>query len=346
MQKRILAAILDWGLGHASRMVPVIECLAANNAEVLLASSGAAASYLRQRFPQMTLLELPAPSIRYDSLGASTALIRQALSQKSWNAKQHAWTQLQAQDHRIDAIISDNVYGAWSPEIPSVLISHQLQLPAPLFGKMINRELGRWLTNFDQIWVPDTPDGIAGKLTQSPFCEKPIHYLGTLSRLKPVENVEKQYTCVALISGPEPQRSIFEKHCLAYLQRLPGRKAVIRGKATSATSLSNIPADTDTFDFLDGQELATLLQSANYVLCRSGYSTLCDLSALGCSAIVVPTPGQYEQLYLAKRAADKGWALTTGQDAIANFTAHTTLDVRFAQTTSTALNRLILELCT
>ena len=318
MQKRILVGVLDWGLGHASRMVPVIDELAAHKAEVILASSGTALVYLRNRYPHLRALEVPAPQIRYSRQGAGPALVRQALSQKRWNERQCLWMAAQQRAQAFDAVISDNLYGLHHPDIPSALVSHQMQVPAPAFGKMINRELARWLSPFDELWAPDSPDGLAGRLTQNPFCDKPVHYLGTLSRLHAVDHIASQYTCAALISGPEPQRSIFEKHCLAYLARLEGPTALIQGLAGQADSPPHTEGRTLVFPFLDDEALGHTLQSAGYVLCRSGYSTLCDLTQLSCKATLAPTPGQPEQVFLAKRAAEKGWFLSARPNGISS----------------------------
>lgn len=288
-------------------MVPVVEALRELGCKLSMASSGQALEYLRNRYPDLPSHELPAPRIRYGRWGASWGLFRHSLSQKRWNRKQQEWIRSMQNRHSFDAIISDNLYGVYHRNVPSVLVSHQLHLLSPVFRKSINKELGHWLNNFDQIWVPDVEEGLADGLTHNPFCEKPIQHIGPLSRLKPLDDAECKYRAVALISGPEPQRSFFEEACQQHLNQLDGPTAMVRGLPHLRDAPSGKKGQCEQFAFLDDAQLTRLLLSADYVICRSGYSTLCDLSALGCRALLVPTPGQPEQLYLAGRCAEMKW---------------------------------------
>jgi len=148
MPKRILFAVLDWGLGHATRSAAVAECLVERDVDVVFCSSGRALDYLKQRFPEQEAVKLALPEIRYGRRSATPAIFRRALQQSRQNRKEHHRTGALVREFKPDAVVSDNLYGSWSPGIPSALITHQLSLPAPIFRKAVNREMASWLANF------------------------------------------------------------------------------------------------------------------------------------------------------------------------------------------------------
>ena len=129
---RILVAALDWGLGHATRSMPLIKALLTAGAEPILASSGPALALWRQAYPDLVHEPLPAYDIRY-SPGPSqvTALLRQVPRLlRTIRAEQQA-TQALARRYGIQGILSDHRYGVRVRGIPSVFIAHQLALAMP-----------------------------------------------------------------------------------------------------------------------------------------------------------------------------------------------------------------------
>lgn len=307
MPKRILFAVLDWGLGHATRSSALAECLTEQGAEVIFFSWGKSLQYLRGRFPAHEVRALPLPEIRYGRSSAAPALFAQALRQVGQNRAVHRHMKDAIEKLQPDALVSDNVYGAHSAGIPSVLITHQLRLPVPAFSGVVNKVLTGWLNRFSEVWVPDREDGIAGGLAVNPRFTGKVQYLGNLSRLKcPPPLPEKMYTCAAVISGPEPLRSRFEQEAVQHLLALPGKKVLIRGVQHSDVGDLPETAEIKVVNFADGEALSAMISASEYVVCRAGFSTLSDLVRLGAKALVVPTPGQYEQEYLAARAAEKG----------------------------------------
>lgn len=308
MRKRILFAVLDWGLGHATRSAAVAECLTAQGAEVIFFSWGKSLQYLIHRFPAHEVRALPLPEISYGRSSASPALIGQALRQIGQNKAVHRYIKDAVEKLQPDAVLSDNVYGAHARHIPSVLITHQLSLPVPAFSGAVNRVLTGWLDRFSEIWVPDRENGIAGTLSTNRHYTGKVHHLGNLSRLRrPDPLPEKIYTCTAVISGPEPLRSSFEQEALRRLETLSGKKALIRG--VQAVDGDKFPEreEIEVVNFADGEALSELISASEYVICRAGFSTLSDLVRLSAKALIVPTPGQYEQEYLADRAGEKDW---------------------------------------
>ncbi len=318
MQKVVLVAVLDWGLGHASRMVPVIDGLLAQNARVILAGSGQSLAYLQKRYPQMESRKMPADEIRYGKNGAGLALLKRALLQPDINKKQQAWTREIADSEKINGIISDNLYGVYHPEIPSVLVTHQVGLLVPVFKKAFDRKMAQWLGHFTEVWVPDTPGvaSLSGKMSLNDFLKIPKVFLGNLSRLRPAASAKKDITLTVLISGPEPQRTLVEKEVLELIARTPGRRVLIRGMFEKSSGPIAGADDLEVHDFLDDVALSEIIGRSEWVMCRSGYSTLCDLRALGANALVVPTPQQPEQLYLARRGSEKGWFQSCEQHLI------------------------------
>lgn len=320
-KRRILVAPLDWGLGHATRCIPLIRQLQALGHTVLLAGEGSVASLLQAEFPQLTLLPLPGYRVRYarSGKGMTWAMLRQIPRISNTIREEHRWLLKTVEKEKIDFIISDNRYGLWHPGVPSVILTHQLavQHPAarwtePLIRKMLYRHISR----FRACWVPDTDDngGLAGILSHTANGPGiPVHFIGWLSRFEPSPHAVIPGHWLILLSGPEPQRSLLENLLLRQLETFTGTATVVRGLPGHERALPS----TGRFNFynhLPAAELQTLIGEAEYVLTRSGYSTLMDLLKLQKKAFLIPTPGQTEQEYLALRCAESGIAPFSSQD--------------------------------
>lgn len=315
--KRVLVCALDWGLGHATRVVPIIVQLEALGAEVVVASAGRALHSLRMACPQLQCLEMPPYNVRYffDNMYVNIGL--QAGSILRAIMAEHNWLRSIRHTQAIDVVVSDNRYGCWVPDIPAYFITHQLniQLQGKFVQNIVNRIQQQWLTHFDGIWVPDYEDEglqLAGQLAHGSFIRQPS-YMGWLSRMKPSsERIDNpQGPVVAMLSGPEPARSRWEKKLLEQLSHSGLSAWLVRGVAgkNERYTLGGVRV----VDYLEGNELADLLVSARVLICRSGYSTLMDLATIGKKAVLVPTPGQTEQVYLAGYCATQGWAPTYTQ---------------------------------
>lgn len=308
-RKKILVCPLDWGLGHATRCVPIINELLAQGAEVVIAADGRPLELLRQEFPELDSITFHGYGIEYPS--GDGMILKMALSiPKILNRINREGKELQAivEQHKIDAVISDNRYGLWKVNVPNVLIIHQLMVKSPFGESLLNKITRSYVSKYTQCWVPDFAgeNNLSGDLSHKFEFPDNVKFVGALSRFEPpAGKVEKKYDLLALISGPEPQRTVFEEEVLEQLKSMEGKFAVVAGRPGEETP-ENLPVGIEYYPHLGADELRQKLLEANVVLSRPGYSTIMDLAALGSKAIFVPTPGQTEQEYLAHLYTNKG----------------------------------------
>jgi uncharacterized protein (TIGR00661 family) len=322
-KSRILLAPLDWGLGHATRCIPLVRELLSRNVEVVIAAEGAVQSLLQQEFPTAEFVPLRGYRIRYSKTkaGLVSAMLLQVPGILRSVSREKKWLRKNAALLRIDAVISDNRYGLYLSGLPCIFITHQLSIQTGnrLLNRLLQKINYRYINHFRQCWVPDAEgaDNLAGRLSHPEQLPRiPVKYLGPLSRLEKKEAPGSVDLCV-LISGPEPQRSVFERILLKELEAFPGNCLFIRGLPGSSETLTGYGKNINVYNHLNSQELSMALASADMVICRSGYTTVMDLALLGKKAILVPTPGQTEQEYLAFTLQQKGWFASISQNNLA-----------------------------
>lgn len=315
----ILISPLDWGLGHATRCIPIIYSLIANGATVFVAAEGAVASLIKKEFPQIKILPLSGYCVHYSKKGSffSFKLLLQIPRLLFVIYKEHKWLKKAIKLYKLDAVISDNRPGLYSKAIHSIYITHQLSIKTGnRFTEWVAQKIHYFFINrFSECWVPDNDTGndLAGKLSHPSIMPlKPVKYIGPLSRFNKKET-EKKYDLLISISGPEPQRTIFEKLLLSQLQVFNGKVLLVRG-LPEETITSNMEVDgIEMVNHLSSEELSAALQQSKMVICRSGYTSVMDLMALQQKAILVPTPGQTEQEYLADYMAEKEYFYSASQ---------------------------------
>ena len=315
--RKILVAPLDWGMGHAARTIPLIHALRSyGNCQVLLGVSGHSGELLKAEFPSLEAVDLPALSMKY-SAGRSQVLRiffqipRMILSV----IREHYRLKKLVRVRQISAVISDNRYGLYCRKVPSILILHQLQFRFPpgvnFLSGIFSTIQAIWIKRFNQVWIPDLPgaNSAAGVLSDPPAGLHHTYHIGLLSRFFYGKTgghpVDDPYPLVALLSGPEPQRTQLEQLVEGELKQTGQRALLIRGVIGDGVMRSR-GGVTRVSHMLSG-ELHRHLQSAGVVVCRSGYSSVMDLIALGKRAVLIPTPGQPEQEYLAAYLGQKGW---------------------------------------
>ena len=313
--KSILLTALNWGIGHAARCVPLIHALQVEGAELSIGSDGKAKEFLQKEFPNIEILEMPANEIRYGKKGVAAALLPQLPAFFKQISGDQRWVKELVAKKNIDLIISDNRYGCHHDTVPSVLITHQLNIQASKLAKpMIDKVLKSWVNNFNEIWVPDIEEGLAGVLTKSKL-NIPVRFLGPLSRFSSTKskrtNHSSEKQLLVLLSGPEPQRSILEAKIWNQLSPLNMSVVFVRGTNSTfeLTKLSHVKV----YDLLTADKLNPIFEQSKYIICRSGYSTLMDLAQQECQALLIPTPGQSEQEYLAKYCQEQNWTVSETQ---------------------------------
>ena len=320
--KRILVSPLDWGLGHATRCIPVIRHLRKLGADVWIATSGMQETLLRSEFPDANFLHLPGYGVSYGRHGVMLRLLGQLHVIRRHIFTEHAWLQQAVREHGFDGVISDNRYGLYSTEVPSIIITHQLALQIPKWAGFmragVQQMLYHHIENFGSCWIPDLTDDIhslAGNMSHpKKLPEMPVEYIGWLSRFeKPEIPPSREKFILISLSGPEPQREILEEKIMAQLPSIQQPVCLVRGQP-GENFLPEVPAHVTVFNHLPAPEMQDLMLRCQLLISRSGYSTLMDAMVLETSMACVATPGQTEQEYLSKRLAAKGWAVTQTQD--------------------------------
>ncbi len=321
-QKHILYSVLNWGLGHATRSIPIIRELLNMGVKVSLAGEGATLYLLQTTFPELPTYKLKGLDIRYpEKIPFAWYLLSQIPTLHKAIQHEHLAFQKLVSELNPDATISDNRYGAYAPGIPSVLICHQLQLKVPFFFGWLESPVyssyKKLLLPFSQIWVPDSEgeENITGSLAHTDRALKELRpvFIGPLSRLKEITAAtdQKAYDLLVILSGPEPQRSYFEKLLLKSLENTSRRTLMVSGKPIENQIRTN--GNLTLVTHLNPEELKYHMIHSEYIVCRAGHSTMMDLCALRRTAVVIPTPGQTEQEYLSKRLAKMNHLVTFPQ---------------------------------
>jgi len=324
--KRVLVCPLDWGLGHATRVIPIIRDLVFKGYDVVIAADNEPLSLLRKEFPELEWIKLPGYKVVYSSgTFMAGAIIKILPSFIHNNMKEHKLIERIIKEKEIDAVISDNRYGLWSNEVPTVLITHQLRVfsfsgfrwAEPFVNKFITKALNK----FSCCWVPDLggPLNFSGKLSHfNPFPSK-AKYIGPISRFNKNTNGKyddiEPYNLMGIVSGPEPQRTIFEKILIRQFLKDGSRSIIVRGLPGS-NNKEFVKDNVTCVNHLPTDKMAYYIKKSNIVVCRAGYSTIMDLTVLdkNKNVILVPTPGQTEQEYLAGRMKSSGYFYSISQD--------------------------------
>jgi UDP:flavonoid glycosyltransferase YjiC (YdhE family) len=318
----VLVSPLNWGLGHAMRDVPVISALVDRGHDVTIAACGNALASLQREFPSCRFIGFPDYPSPYSSgrfflprLAVYLPAILGAIARE-----REGISKILSRD-RYDLVISDNRLGVYSPQVPSLFISHQLHfhLPPTLWPvELLAAYLGRFLyRKFDRVIVPDNPPGplaLAGKLSRADFADTRtrVFYAGILTSV-PREEAPSDLDYLVMISGPEPQRSRLEEILLPQVGELDGNTVVLLGSPQRAGGIAG-SGNCSVRTYVTNAEKAALMNRAKFVICRSGYTTMMELAELQKRAgLFIPTPGQTEQEYLSWYYEKNGWFFSKSQ---------------------------------
>ncbi|MDO7170922.1 glycosyltransferase [Mariniflexile sp. AS56] len=306
MKKRILVAPLNWGLGHAARCIPIINALIALGFEPIIASDGVALTLLQKEFPRLSSVELPSYNITYAKNGKFLKLKLLTDSPKLLKAikAEKKATKNIIENNNISGIISDNRLGVYSKKVPSVFITHQLKVLSGNTTWFSTKVHENFIKKFNVCWVPDVETGInlSGMLGHPTTFEIPTTYIGPLSRFN------KRYGTIVndimvLLSGPEPQRTLLENKLLIELRNYEGRVIFVKGIMEKEQTIQII-GNITLYNFMTSKLLEKTINESALIIARSGYTTVMDLAKLNKKAFFVPTPGQFEQEYLAARLTE------------------------------------------
>lgn len=296
------------------------------NCEVTVAASDAAAALLQAEFPQLHFLNLPAYNITYsrDKRWLPFKILIQIPKILKAVKAEHVWLKKLLLTHNFNAVISDNRYGFYNINISSVFITHQLQVRTSLnlLTNIMRRLLYKRINNFNECWVPDYAGSlnIAGRLSHPPvFPIIPVKYLGPLSRFKQNVQIKIAYKYLFIISGPEPQRTIFEKTILAFVKTIKDKCIIVRGKPEKNKPVEEI-AQCKIYNHLNTKDLAAAFNASEFIVSRCGYTSVMEILSLQKKSILIPTPAQTEQEYLAKRLMQQKWCYAFLQHQ--NFSEH------------------------
>lgn len=313
---------LNWGLGHSTRDIPIINELLSRGHQVTVATSGNALTLLKRECPECHFVlfkDYPAPysSTRFflPKFVASIPVLLNAMS-----TERRKLAQILSED-KYDLIISDNRMGVYSHKIPSYFITHQLRFSLPNYlypFEMLTIPVNSYFhTKFTGVIVPDTsPDGnnLSGKLCRSnlEMTNMKTYYAGIFTSIKKL-NVDEDLDYLIIVSGPEPQRTLLEKIILKQVQGLPGEKVVLLA-SPQKESHHKLDEQTTIHSYVSTEEKVELMNRARFLISRSGYTTMMEMAELDKKhGLFTPTPGQTEQEYLSRYYARKGWFLSRSQ---------------------------------
>lgn len=313
--KKILICPLDWGIGHASRCVPIINKLIENNCNVIIAADHRPLAFLKKEFPDLAYIKFPGYEVSYLHNGSMTLKILSSIPKILRGIyRENKFLKIIIKRHQIDAVISDNRFGLWNRNVRCVYLTHQVMIKTSWNFKILDYLLYKihkfFIKKYNECWIPDYEGKVnfSGDLSHKFKKHGNTFFIGPLSRFQSSFSVgeskiklspDYKYDILAMISGPEPQRTIFEEKIIAELKKNKLKAIVLRG-VTEKEEQDEYDKNITIFSHLASDEIKNFIIQSRIVICRSGYSSIMDLAALGKNAIFIPTPGQTEQEYLAK----------------------------------------------
>lgn len=340
----MLIAPLDWGLGHATRCIVIIRFLQSLDCEITIAVSDKLRALLYKEFPDLQFLPLPGYNISYSR--TKRWLPVKILLQMPKILKiirfENKWLKNVQKTNKFDIILSDNRFGLYSKDAFSIFITHQLLIKTNYFwlDKIVQNVNYRYISFFSACWIPDfgSEKNIAGALAHpKKLPVVPVKYIGALSRFsnKKVRIIDTKW--MVIISGPEPQRSIFEKKVFDYVSASSENFIIVRGLPGETENHFDLP-NCKIFNHLNTEDMQVAIESCEYVISRCGYTTVMEILSMKKKSVFIPTPGQTEQEYLAGHLLKQQWCYTFEQSQ--DFSKH----FEMAQSFKYSLPQLNMEL--
>ncbi len=316
--QNILICPLEWGLGHAARMIPFAARLRDMGNNIIIGAGDEHLALFRREMPGTELINFPGFKPVYSRLLPQyLALLVQTPVLLFHIIKEHYRLKQIILDYNIDMVVSDNRFGLWNKKVKCVYITHLPLIPLPplffffeFIGILLHRAVIR---KYDYCYIPDLPGelNISGRLSHGIKLPGNTRFIGILSRFSETETKENEIPAkfrhnTVILSGPEPQRGILKKKLSDILKEKELPVIFLEGNPGN----QDAPRDSGNLIFnnhLCAAEMKALLIGSEYIITRSGYTTIMELISLNCSALLIPTPGQTEQEYLARYLEEKGW---------------------------------------
>ena len=300
--KKIIVAPLFWGLGHATRCIPIIEQLINLGKEIIIASDGEALELLTSEFPHLPAESLPAYNVKYKGETLTSIILGNGSNVLSAMLRERRATKRLYKKYKPDLIISDSRFGFRHPSVKNIIITHQLYVNCknPALRYFLNVMNTRLLNSFDACWIPDTSDhSLSGELSINSRV-KNQSYIGPQSRLKkyPISNEMKTYDVAIILSGPEPARTKMESSLITHFGNSEKSFCLVRG--TNKLNQLQLPKNWHVIPRANSSQINDILLGSKEIISRSGYTSIMDYAHLGIGAYLLPTPGQSEQEYLAE----------------------------------------------
>ena len=298
-KKKIIVAPLNWGLGHAARCVPIIKLLLQNNFSPVIASDGEALIFLQKEFPKLAYIELPTYAISYGVNLKWSLFLQAPRILKSVQKEKQIIANYVKENNDLIGIISDNRFGVRSNKVPSVYITHQINVLSGFSTFLTSKIHQIIIKKFDECWIPDSIKSptFSGKLSQTQKTGIKAKRIGILSRFQQ-EKLPVVNDVLIVLSGPEPERSILEKRLLSEFENSNKKVVLVQGKVEKQQQKS-CKGNIMIYNYMLSHELQNEINKSDLIICRSGYSSIMDLARLHKKAFFIPTPNQNEQEYLA-----------------------------------------------
>ncbi len=322
--KTIFISPLDWGFGHSTRCVPIISNLLKTN-KVIVGVTDVNKQFFDLYFPDIQKINVPSYGIKYSKLlPVWLKILFQFSKIKSVIRQEQKLLEKIVIENSIDVVISDNRFGLFNKQTENIFITHQIKIVAPFFSGYATKFNLNYIHNFSRVWVPDhknRSERLSGNLSDSTAVNIPVEYIGPQSALSifdlDIATIDRSDYLI-LLSGVEPQRTILENSLIDKFKFSNKKITLVRGSDTEV-KIEN--KNISVINFAYGAELKKLILSAETIICRSGYSTLMDLNFLKKEKLIlVPTPGQTEQKYLAQYWKEKFNAKVYLQDQLTQIT--------------------------
>jgi len=341
-KKNILICPLEWGLGHAARMIPVAKKLQEMNNNIFIGSGEEHLALFRSEMEGLTYINFSGfrPGYSRHLPQYLIMLLKTPLLLYHIILEHHRLKRI-IRENKIDIVISDNRFGLWNKNVTTVYVTHMPLIPLPkvlrlleIVGVFLHRAV---IKKYTICFIPDLPGemNVSGRLSHGLRLPGNVKFTGIISRFIASSELKKddipgfKHNTV-ILSGPEPQRGMLKRKLVSILRKKEPLTVILEGhpgQEKSSLKSENIIF----FNHLSAPEMTTMIKGSESVISRSGYTTIMDLIALNCSALLIPTPGQTEQEYLAEYLSGMGWFVTIAQKNLDNLVSLPAIEANWSE---------------